>query len=350
MERTHYSEGWESMKIDPEVENILHNVLEGKSLGRDDAIKLMNVDINSIEMYALMAIANSKTRKLFDNFGEVHAQIGINYAPCPNKCGFCVFSVVSKNIELDLDEVLKRTKWFVDEGANAIFLMTTANYDFEKFVEIGRAVRKTIPPKMPLVANIGDFGNSEVKELLDAGFTAIYHVVRLREGIDTKIDPSDRLRTIKAAKSVGLDLSYCVEPIGPEHTHEEIVDAMFRGKELKPAIMATMRRIPVPGTALAKFGQITQLEQAKIEAITRLVMGNDILAMGVHEAYIPCLISGANQIYAETGPNPRDKAIDTTKGRGFSVRSCRTLLQEAGFTPRDGPARSLQGPIRGGTK
>ena len=68
------------------------------------------------------------------------------------------------------------------EGANAIFLMTTGDYDFDKFVKIGRAVREVIPPDMPLVANTGDFGRSEAKELLDAGFTAIYHVVRLREG------------------------------------------------------------------------------------------------------------------------------------------------------------------------
>ncbi|MEM2970219.1 MAG: hypothetical protein QXR63_04720 [Candidatus Bathyarchaeia archaeon] len=107
-----------------------------------------------------------------------------------------------------------------------------------------------------------------------------------------------------------------------------------------------MRRIPVPGTPLAKLGQITQLEQAKIEAVTRLVMREDILAMGVHEAYIPCLLSGANQIYAETGPNPRDKLVDTTKGRGLSAKSCRIILQEANLTPREGPAKSLQGPIR----
>jgi len=334
------------MRIDAEVENILHKAVEKKILGKDDALRLMEVNPNSREFYMLMAIANSKTRKLFDNFGEVHAQIGINYAPCSNKCKFCVFSVADKSVELNLNEVVERAKWFVEEGANAIFLMTTADYDFDKFIEIGKAVRAVIPPKMPLVANIGDFGNSEAKELLEAGFTAIYHVVRLREGIDTKIDPSDRLRTIKAAKSAGLDLSYCVEPIGPEHTHEEIVDAILLGRELQPQVMATMRRIPVPGTALAKFGQITQLEQAKIEAITRLIIGDDILAMGVHEAYIPCLMSGANQIYAETGPNPRDEIIDTTKGRGLSVRYCRVLLQEAGYAPRNGPAKSLQGPLR----
>ena len=336
------------MKMHPDIENILNKALEKKNLEKGDALRLMEIDLNSIEMYALMAVANSATRKLFNNFGEVHAQIGINYAPCPNKCKFCVFSVADKSVELSLNEVLEKAEWFVEEGANAIFLMTTGDYDFDKFVKIGRAVREVIHPKMSMVANIGDFGKSEAKELLDAGFTAIYHVVRLREGIDTKIDPSDRLRTIKAAKSVGLDLSYCVEPIGPEHTQEEIVDAIFLGKELKPTVMATMRRIPVQGTPLAKFGQITQLEQAKIEAITRLVIGDDILAMGVHEAYIPCLMSGANQIYAETGPNPRDEAVDTTKGRGLSVRSCKMLLQEVGFIPRNGPARSLQGSLREG--
>jgi len=335
------------MKISSEIENVLSRVLEGKELSKDDAIRLMEIDNHSMEMYALMAAANKKTRKLFNNLGEVHAQIGLNYAPCPNKCKFCVFGyAVNKNIEFSLDEVLKKARWFVEEGANAIFLMTTGDYDFDKFISISRAVRNVIPPEMPLVANIFDFGMAEAKELLDAGFTAIYHVIRLREGIDTKIDPDDRLKTIKAARSVGLDLSYCIEPIGPEHTDEEIVDAMFLGKELKPTVIATMRRIPVPGTPLAKFGTITQLEQAKIEAITRLVMGDDILAMGVHEAYIPCLLAGANQIYAETGPNPRDKEIDTTKGRGLSVKSCRSRLIETGFTPRNGPAKSLQGPLR----
>ncbi|MEM2970220.1 MAG: hypothetical protein QXR63_04725 [Candidatus Bathyarchaeia archaeon] len=218
--------------MDTLIDDILKRAIEKKTLDREDAFRLMEVKLNSREMYALMATANMATRELFNNFGEVHAQIGINYAPCPNKCKFCVFSVADKKVELSLKEVLRRAKLFVKEGANAIFLMTTGDYDFEKFVKIGQAVRKVIPPKMPLVANTGDFGISEAKKLLDAGFTAIYHVVRLREGIDTKIDPTDRLKTIEAAKSVGLDLSYCIEPIGPEHTIEEIVDAIFLGKSL----------------------------------------------------------------------------------------------------------------------
>ena len=309
-------------------------------------IRLMECDTLSDETYALMAAAGRTTRRAFSNRGEVHAQIGINFAPCSKKCRFCVFGTVTKKTEFTLEEVVTKAKAFETEGANAIFLMTTADYDFDKFLSIGRAVRKAIHPRMPLVANVGDFGQDEAKDLFDAGFTGVYHVCRLREGVDTCIDPKARLSTIRAAKSVGLDLSYCVEPIGPEHTKEEIVDAILLGRELRPTVMATMRRVAVPGLPLSKYGQIPEVELAKIEAITRLAVNGSILAMGVHEANAISLLAGANQIYAETGPNPRDVEEDTSKGRGMSVGRCRQMLIEASYEPREGPAASLQGPLR----
>ena len=334
------------MPKDKDLEEILNQILEKKKPIRDQLLHLMSVDVLSEGIYALMSMANKMTRNLFSNMGEVHAQVGINYAPCSKRCKFCIFSRVTKSLEFNKEEIVRRAKAFEDEGTNTIFLMTTADYNFNKFLSIGRAVRRVINPQMPLVANIGDFGYNEAKELLDAGFTAIYHVCRLREGIDTCIDPKDRLATIKAAKSVGLDLSYCIEPIGPEHTHEEIVDATLLGRELEPTIMATMRRIAVPSTPLSLYEQISELELAKVEAVTRLAIGDNILAMGVHEPNIPSLLAGANQIYAETGPNPRDTLEDTSSGRGFTVERCRQMLREIGYIPREGPARSLQGPIR----
>ena len=56
------------------------------------------------------------------------------------------------------------------------------------------------------------------------------------------------------------------------------------------------------------------------------------------------MLAGANQIYAGTGHNPRDKVIDTSKGRGFTVAECRQLLREAGFIPRMRATPALQGP------
>ena len=81
-------------------------------------------------------------------------------------------------------------------------------------------------------------------ELLQAGFQGVYHAHRLREGTDTEIPSEDRLRTLAAIRDSALDLGYCVEPIGPEHSHEELVQEMFRGKEYGAVNHAAMWRFP----------------------------------------------------------------------------------------------------------
>ena len=331
---------------DQSVAEILQKASENRPLTKDDLLILMECNPVSPEAGAVRLFADIMTRKAFGNAGEVHAQIGLNIATCSKGCRFCSFGHPVKRVELTLAEILQRVRTFQNEGANAIFLMVTADYNFRRFLTIGEAVRKILDPTMPLVANVGDFDSSQAQELVDSGFTAIYHVVRLREGVDTKIEPSTRLATIRAAQSVGLDLSYCVEPIGPEHTNEELVDSMLLARELKPSVMATMRRIAVPGVELSKFGQISEIELAKIEAVTRIAIGNEIRAMGVHEANSHSLTAGANQIYAETGPNPRDTIEDTSKGRGLSAERCTQMLMEAGLKPRVKGAASLQGLLR----
>lgn len=234
------------------------------------------------------------------------------------------------------------------DGANEIFLMTTADYPFEEFVEVGKAVKNAIARDMPLVANIGDFGPSEARTLVQSGFTGIYHVVRLRERVDTELKVSDRINTIKSAKDAGLDLYYCIEPIGPEHTAEEIVDAIFLAKEFNPKVMAAMRRIPLPGPPLSAYGTISEIELAKIVAIIRLVFGKSLYCMSVHEPTMLPLRAGANQLYAETGSNPRDLAAGTSRAGfasllnkkiSFSVPECKTMLLDAGWVPLEGPSQ-----------
>jgi len=242
-------------------------------------------------------------------------------------------------MELSLEEVVARAKIFEDAGANAIFLMTTADYPFDRYIEIAGAVREVISPDMPMVANIGDFGPEQAEELLDVGFQGVYHVFRLREGNDTEIDSEVRLRTFNAIRDSDLHLGYCVEPIGPEHTPEELVEEMFRGKEYGAVNHASMWRVPVPGVPLADIGKISGMRLAKAVAVTRIVVGDSIRAMGVHEPRVLALRAGANQIYAETGPNPRDTIEDTSKGIGFSVEACKNMLREAGYTPLEGPTK-----------
>jgi biotin synthase len=100
---------------------------------------------------------------------------------------------------------------------------------------------------------------------------------------------------------------------------------MLRIREYPVGVMAVMKRIAVPGTPLAEYGEITAAQLAKICAVTVLV-SRPQRAMGVHEPDELCLMAGANQIYAECGVNPRDTENETEKSWGFSTVSARKLL------------------------
>ncbi|TRO57154.1 radical SAM protein [Candidatus Bathyarchaeota archaeon] len=316
------------------IHDILQSTLKGNEISRKECLELMDIHEFSPEMYELFYTANKLTRERSNNTGQIHAQIGLDYTACPRKCGFCIFGgIPNEKIELSKEEILTRAKKFERAGADALYLMTTASFDFSNFINLGKEVKKSLSTKIPLVANIDDFGSTEAQELRDVGFTAIYHAVRLREGKDTKIDPKTRISTIENAKRAGLKIYFCVEPIGPEHNADEIIDLIFLGKTLGVEFSGAMRRTPTPTTRLYDKGEINLVQLAKIVAITRIVMLNSVIWNCTHEPNLPSLLAGANIIWAETGPNPRDKCHDTSssEGKGLSVEQCRNLLMEAGL-------------------
>ena len=187
-----------------------------------------------------------------------------------------------------------------------------------------------MPEDHRFVANIGDFDYETAKKLKAIGFTGAYHINRLREGKDTLIESKQREITIDNIIRAGLELYYCVEPIGPEHNYDEIADEIIRAKELKVNVMAVMRRTPVPGTPLFSGGKISLIELIKIAAVTNLAV-NPSRAMNVHEPTVMALLAGVNQLYAEVGANPRDVKSDTEENRGFTPIKAWEMLEEGGY-------------------
>ncbi len=330
-----------------QIKEILQKCQENKYPSKQEAKELLKIEEGTKEWYSLLNVANKLSRDKFKGQGEVFGQIGINLKPCPKNCAFCRFSEKWTSFQeektLSTKEVIERAKDYEEAGANAVFLMATADHSFDKFIKIGSEVREQISSDLPLVANIDDFGHEGADELLRTGFQGVYHVSRLREGEDTEISPQKREKTLKAIRDSELDLSYCVEPIGPEHTIEEIVEEIFRGKRYEATNHAVMWRVPPEGGPKSELNQISQMGLAKYAATTILVANNEIKAMGVHEATTLPLIAGSNQIYAETGTNPRDNQEDTLRGRGLTVKDCRNILREAELTPRKKPTNVFTG-------
>jgi biotin synthase len=330
------------MIVSPRVNEIVNKVFDGYFMTREEIVSLLKINPHSVEGGFITTVANCITREASKGNAEVHAQIGLNLSPCPNNCSFCAFAakngVFKEKFELSVEKIIQSALRAEAEGANALFLMTTHDYPFGKYIEISKEVRAKLKPDAIMIANVGDFGYREGKQLKEAGYTGTYHAVRMGEGKDTKINPQIRLNTVRAACEAGLLVGTCVEPIGPEHTIDEIAEKILIGREIKPCYSGAMRRISIPGSDLAKYGMISEYRLAFLVAVVRLAMGREVIGNCTHEPNLLGPAAGANLFWAEVGTNPRDTESETSEGRGLDVKSCMEMFKEADFDILRGPS------------
>lgn len=301
---------------------------------REEASNLIEVDVKSDGFYKLISLSNQQSRNQFGDKGYVFAQIGMNAEPCSVNCKFCSLGSAHYSIndrwQKGIEDLVPEVQQLVHEGIDDFFLMTTADYPIKKFIKIASEVRKHLPDHIRFVANIGDFDLETANELKAIGISGAYHIKRLREGIDTLISPEVREKTIENIVKSGLELYYCIEPLGPEHSNDEILDSIYFAKQFPIDAMAVMRRIPVQGTPLCGCGQINAMELTKIVALTNLII-KPARSMNVHEPTQMSLLAGVNQLYAEVGANPRDTNSETQNGRGFTPTHAWQMLAEGGY-------------------
>ena len=125
----------------------------------------------------------------------------------------------------------------------------------------------------------------------------------------------------------------CVEPVGPEHDIEEIMDLMFLAGKHRATYSGVMRRINFPGSPMEQYGMISELEMARMVAVSRLVMGDVPKAHCTHEPHSASLLAGANLFFPEVGASPRDGEADTGKGRGKGLEDCKRIQTDMGWDP-----------------
>ncbi|NQU43238.1 radical SAM protein [bacterium] len=319
----------------PKVKDILKKASDMQGIDKAEAVSLLRLDLHGAETYAVMGLASEISRSAFRGKGERHLNVGLNAASCSLNCRFCSLARdmgnFSESVEFSEEQMLGWARAAEREGADALYLMTTADFSFERLLEVGRVLGKETA--VPVVANTGDLDHRQGEALLEAGFVGAYHAIRLREGVDTPISPERRLGTIRMFSEVGLLWMNCVEPVGPEHGPEEIADLMVLAREYGATYSGVMRRVNFPGSPLAAQGVISELELARMVAVSRLVMGNVAKAHCTHEPNMLSLAAGANLLFPEAGSSPRDVELDTGEGRGRSPRDCGGMLREAEWDP-----------------
>jgi biotin synthase len=333
--------GW---RVSPRIEDILKKGEDLVGLNEAEVVDLLRLDLASKEVYALMETANRMSREQFRGKGENHLHIGVNIEPCPYNCRFCSLAasagIFTERREFTDDEILRWARMGGNQQAQAINIMTTGTYSFDRLLSIGRWLSTEV--SLPLVANTRDFNHREGEKLLRAGFAGAYHAVRLGEGKETPFKEETRIKTIRVLKDVGLLWMNCVEPVGPEHDPSEIARLMVLAREHGARYSGVMRRINFPGSPYADQGMISEREMARMVAASRLVMGDVPRAHCTHEPNAASLLAGANLFFPEMGSSPRDREADTGQGRGKSLSACRELFTEMGWNP-DLPSNCFDG-------
>lgn len=325
------------MQMPAQLQGVLDRALEDKAPTRDEMIHLLRYPEQSLEAGTIRAVANRITRERFRNLAILSGQIGYATAPCAGDCAFCVFGAghsTFPEVNMSVEEVVEHAKAFTRRGVlTTLWLMSMHRFDFARFLEIVAAVRAVVPEYVMVSSNVGDLTLEQAKELKAVGLAGAYHTIRLREGIDTKLDRNERIQTVRNIQEAGLHWGFCCEPIGPEHTPEELADQILFGMSLGPQSFSAMRRVWLPNSPIADRGQITQLRLAQVVAVVALATLADpkIVAIGAHEPNLICLTSGANSACAECGANPRDEAVETSRHLGLSVEDCVRMVYEAGF-------------------
>ncbi|MDR1487565.1 MAG: hypothetical protein LBT62_06200 [Deltaproteobacteria bacterium] len=324
--------------IDKRVRDILERAYGGLSPDRDACAHLLSFDESSLEAYAVRSAASYIVRGRNDNSAIILGQIGLEMAPCPGNCGFCAFGKDHAQMRpsriSDEEFAAKVIDFCRDDDLYGLYLMGMHDYDLDFFLGKVRLAKKLMSGSTQILSNIGDSEVEAFAAMKQAGVSAIYHVCRLREGSVTDLDPKVRVKTMYNALEAGLQVFSCLEPVGPEHTIEELLDNLFIGIELGCTQHAVMRRVAVPGTPLAKYGQISNLRLGHLVAVVALATFSmpTMKYIGVHEPTEIGYVSGANVVTAETGVNPRDHIAETSDNRGMDMTACRKMILNCGFS------------------
>ena len=318
------------------IEHSKEKALRGEELSLEELIALLEIDADSKEAEALGEAAAEVAKKYTGGQARLWGAIGVDYKPCEMNCAFCSlgkkWGIVKEEKEFSMEEMLRQVKYYVENGFYYILLRTTEFYSAEKLGQIIANFKKEVPGTYILGSNIGELDAEKAEYLYESGAGLAYHCMRLREGVDTVFDPAERRATLEAIRDSKLDLGFWVEPVGPEHSNRELAEKILETISYGTRVCGVMARIPVKGTPLGDYPQISDRRLAQITAVLRLACGSRVQDICAHPASELAVSYGANVITLETGSIPRDANFNEGYWLGLDVAQAKDWLSRNGYS------------------
>lgn len=314
--------------MEPRAETLCEKAVSIGRLTETECLELLGYDEGSSESELVIGTADGAVRERRGNTCSIGVQIGVITGPCIADCGFCGFAIGTTKADdyVMPRRVLRRYLEHVTAygDVESVSLMTIHNFDFEDLMDAVDTAVETVPQEVAVCVNTGDVTPEEARELKKSGIRRAYHALRVDECEDTRLNPFDRFSTMRNLSDAGIETVTCVEPIGPEHSTEDIVHRFFSARDSRCSHCSAGRRIDVPGTRMHGMGEISPRRLEQIRSVLLLSSLGD----GFYGGYY----GGFDLDYAEYAGSPRDTADYSELNNGNTVEAVRRRLHGRGFT------------------
>ncbi|MBQ9002566.1 MAG: hypothetical protein IJ087_12005 [Eggerthellaceae bacterium] len=317
--------------LDERVMRIADGAVAGVTPSRSDIVHLLRFDPYSVEAAYVCARAREIGIRACGGRGFVYAQIGVDSTACPENCRFCSFAAVNTNpaeydpsqVEVPIGRIVHYAKLFDDAGADLISLMATAGLDFDRYLDMVRAVRASVSDGAVIMANTGDLTFEQAKALREAGASVAYHALRLGEGEITDVRPIDRRRTMRYVRAAGLDLMTGVEPVWADADPIELSERICDIVEYDPFCVGACSYTEVEGADMGGRRPALTGFVRYVGALVRLTCGDAVPIGGIGGvAWVDAGCDPRNRGYGEDDATLRKKvasARQRLKLDGFAV-------------------------------
>lgn len=317
------------------IDKAVQHCLAGKQLNKETIVELLEIPADSEEQNYLRKAARDVCAKKTDNTAYLWCAIGADYRPCSMNCKFCSFgekwNLIHEEVVYSPKELVAAASCFIGQGADYVVLRTTEFFTLEVLKTVARKIRHEVPGQYDIILNTGELDKLTAQSIVSSGINGIYHSLRLREGIDTPFSPETRIATMNSVYQSPLKLVSLVEPVGSEHSSEEIADSFLNIIQYGAVISGVMARIPVQGTPLGNRPQISENRLSHITAVLRLSGGNTVKDICVHPSSRSVMRAGANVAVVEMGAIPRDASFSEKEWNCQDTLKMAQMFAEEGY-------------------
>ncbi|AFC27467.1 BioB [Paenibacillus mucilaginosus 3016] len=258
---------------------LAEKAIQGERLTMRESLDLLEAPDE--ELLRIMDAAFQVRRHYYGKKVKLNLIINAKSGLCPEDCGYCSQSIVSKAAITKYPLLEKET---LVDGARKAMELKVGTYcivasgrgptgrELDQVVEAVKEIKSTMP--MKICACLGILSEEQAVKLKEAGVDRYNHNLNTSKAnfgnITTTHTYDDRVETLEKAKAAGMSpCSGCI--IGMGETNEEIVEMAYALRELDADSIPVNFLNSIPGTPLENRRDLDPRHCLKVLALMRLI-------------------------------------------------------------------------------